>query len=124
MIKNKHIRRYYQKNNSKILAQQAVYRRERNRSFGGKKVSLYKNIKTRVDYHPNYKHRELLFSFEDFLLFLKGNTHYKKHFYRWKKSGWLKKFSPSVDRIDNKKDYTIDNIQIISMSENAKKGAY
>lgn len=112
---------YYEANKIKVLKKQSDYRRERARSYEGKKVQMYKNIVGRINYHPSYKRRKLLFSFDDFLFFLKKNTSYKKHFYRWKKSGYLKKYSPSVDRINNEGDYSLDNIQIISCSENASK---
>jgi hypothetical protein len=39
----------------------------------------------------------------------------------WKKSNWENKMSPSIDRIDNSKGYTIDNIRWISKSINCKK---
>ena len=42
-------------------------------------------------------------------------------FENWKNNDFSVKFSPSVDRIDVKKDYTLDNIQMITHSENATK---
>ena len=39
----------------------------------------------------------------------------------WVASGFQRRLSPSIDRIDNKKGYSIDNIQWITQSENSKK---
>lgn len=40
----------------------------------------------------------------------------------WAKSGFLKRLSPSVDRIDNKLGYTRDNLQWLTHGENSSKG--
>lgn len=40
----------------------------------------------------------------------------------WKKSGFQRKMAPSIDRIDNGRGYTVDNMQWLSQSENSRKG--
>lgn len=42
-------------------------------------------------------------------------------FNEWVKSGYCKQLKPSIDRISNKKDYDIDNIQWLTWSENRYK---
>jgi hypothetical protein len=39
----------------------------------------------------------------------------------WVDSGFTPKLVPSIDRIDNNKGYTIDNIRWLSKSDNSKK---
>lgn len=39
----------------------------------------------------------------------------------WKKSGFQRKYSPSIDRIDNEKGYYPDNMQWLSLVNNVKK---
>lgn len=42
-------------------------------------------------------------------------------FKKWESSGWEYKLCPSIDRINVKLGYTLDNIQFITHSENATK---
>ena len=46
---------------------------------------------------------------------------YKKLWDDWKDDNFSKRMSPSIDRIDPTRTYTLDNIQWLSNSENAKK---
>jgi hypothetical protein len=39
----------------------------------------------------------------------------------WVKSGYIKEFKPSIDRISNKKGYWFDNVQWLTWSENRYK---
>lgn len=57
----------------------------------------------------------------EFLYKFLHDSKFLKLFQEWKKSKWDNKKCPSVDRIDVEKDYTLDNIQIISHSENCTK---
>ena len=41
----------------------------------------------------------------------------------WVENNFDKKLSPSVDRINNNVDYKIENIQIITVLDNLKKGS-
>lgn len=51
---------------------------------------------------------------ENYLVFL-------KLFEAWKAGGFKRKDTPSIDRIDNKKGYQIENLQWLTQSENTKK---
>lgn len=42
-------------------------------------------------------------------------------YYRWQESGYKRTLSPSIDRINNNGDYTLDNIQWLPLAENDKK---
>lgn len=46
---------------------------------------------------------------------------FKRIFSEWEKSGYQKQFKPSVDRIDYRKPYTFDNIQMLNWAENRYK---
>lgn len=51
------------------------------------------------------------------------NSDYDKIYKNWVNSGYEKKLTPSIDRLDPKKNYTLDNIRICSLHENlARRG--
>jgi hypothetical protein len=41
----------------------------------------------------------------------------------WKKAGFPQKLAPSVNRVDNTKEYLMDNIEWLSMIDNATLGS-
>lgn len=41
---------------------------------------------------------------------------------KWVKSGYIPALRPTVDRIDSKKSYTMDNLQILTRRQNETKG--
>lgn len=61
---------------------------------------------------------------EDFIKWCYEEKNYK-HFISiyntWVQNDFDRKLSPSIDRIDNNKSYTSDNIQWLSISDNIKK---
>jgi len=65
---------------------------------------------------PNYTNLEL-----QEWLFSKDKFHYL--YINWEDSGWNKDFIPSVDRPDDYKPYSLDNIQLMTWKENRDKGA-
>jgi hypothetical protein len=58
---------------------------------------------------------------EEFYEIANNSPELKKLHKAWFESGYEHRLTPSVDRIDNNHGYTIDNIQFITQSENAKK---
>lgn len=58
---------------------------------------------------------------EEFLNMFKEDSEFNRLFIEWKDSGYDNRFVPSVDRIDNSGDYTLDNIRFITHSENCSK---
>lgn len=44
-----------------------------------------------------------------------------KNYKNWQDNNYRRKFAPSIDRIDNTKGYTLDNMQFLNNNENALK---
>ena len=51
-----------------------------------------------------------------------GTKSYKNIYAKWVKSGYKKKLTPSLDRIDPMEPYTLENLQVMTWDENNNKG--
>lgn len=73
--------------------------------------------------HPTYASRKLDFTMEEWLEWChtKSWLTFVSLYERWQESGFQRGYSPSVDRIDNDKGYTLDNIQWLSFRNNCSK---
>jgi len=59
---------------------------------------------------------------EEFFNWCEENkTIFNRIYKDWKKTDFIQKKSPSIDRIDNTKGYTIDNIEWTTQSKNSSK---
>ena len=67
--------------------------------------------------YKNYK----VCSSEEFINKFKNDKQYLKLYKEWQKSNYKLSLTPSIDRIDNSKGYTLNNIQMITMGKNASK---
>jgi hypothetical protein len=65
---------------------------------------------------PNYTLRELAD-------WIESQPHALELWRNWENSGYQEKIKPSIDRLDNSLPYTLDNIQLVTWSENRKNGA-
>jgi len=84
----------------------------------------YSDMKRRVD-GKNDQHTgavgKNICSKTDFLKWCKRNKDDFMSIYRtWKESDYARKYSPSIDRVDGSKGYTLDNIRWTTVGENSK----
>jgi len=75
------------------------------------------NSRERGHPQPSYSNKQLSeWLLKDWLFNLLYNN--------WANCGYKEKLKPSVDRLDDKKHYTLDNIQIMTWEENRKKACF
>jgi hypothetical protein len=86
--------------------------------------TCYSEISRRCNHfdkqRPNYFGKKKL-SKEQFITKFKNDITFLKLYKNWQKNSFKRKFSPSIDRINNKKDYSLDNLRFISHAENTCK---
>lgn len=58
---------------------------------------------------------------EEYMDMVMNSEVYKKMFEEWSKSNFSYGMTPTIDRIDSKRNYSKDNIQFLSFSDNARK---
>jgi hypothetical protein len=76
----------------------------------------------RLLYSPYYANRKCGFSLNEFERWVKKNWDSYLSLHKvWLESGFKRGFVPSLDRIDNKVDYQLDNLQFLTLSENLRK---
>lgn len=90
-------------------------------------MRLYRNMKSRItgvqkQKHHLYKGKSLL-SKEEFYKWAKSNNDFKTLFKEYVKSNYDRKLAPSVDRIDSKLGYEINNMEFVTHSENSRRGS-
>jgi len=109
-------------------------RRRGNNNFHTKKyektkngflMRAYRNMLSRVrgvtkNKNHLYLGLEILHK-KDFYAFSLADNNFHKLFYVWENSGHERRLTPSIDRIDSKLGYTLDNMQWIAFSDNCRK---
>lgn len=95
------------------------YRRSHNKSMRGLASNIYGN---QVNHSKSRGHTPPEYSSKEFIDFIVSKHKFKYLYEIWVKSGYLKDFVPSVDRIDNSKGYSFDNIRITSWKINNRNG--
>ncbi len=86
-------------------------------------MRLYRNMESRVmgiqwKKAHLYKGKELLIR-EDFYNWAKPHSKFLKMFAVWKESGFDRKLTPTVNRIDSTKGYILSNMEWLTHSENS-----
>jgi len=88
------------------------------RTLKGKITSIYfsqrNTCKNRNRKLPEY-------SLEDFRKWCMGNEKFMHLYNNWVKSDFDKNLAPSIDRLDDYKTYSFDNVQVLTWSENCNK---
>ena len=80
--------------------------------YDGQKRHFYKKKKS---FQPNYS----LESLRNKFMF---SSQFNRLYNRWKKSGYNSWLKPSVDRINSKNGYRLNNLQILTWKQNCDKG--
>ena len=79
-------------------------------------------ILVRLSGREIYKNVKLLFSLEELIEFYRKNWDiYWKIYKIWKKSNYQRRYFPSIDRVNSKGHYALDNIAIIPQAINSGK---
>lgn len=91
-------------------------------------MRAYRNMQSRIvgvqkTKHHLYQGKELL-PREDFYSWSLNSDDFKILFNEWETSGHDRKLTPSVDRIDPEKGYSLDNMEWVTHSENSRRGGY
>lgn len=118
----------YFKWNGKTCRACAMKSKIRNlKSFRGKLISLYTNLKHRALGKSKIKwtgsRGKSFLTKDDFMTWALTSPEYKKLHAAWVKSGYKKSLAPSVDRTDPDRGYTLDNMTWMTWEENHRKGA-
>ena len=67
-------------------------------------------------------HHPPLYTKDEFIDWILRNEDYLRLHNQWVDSGYKKSLAPSVDRINDYKGYSFDNIQVTTWGENERKG--
>lgn len=109
-----------QKNNNK-------YTKIYEKTVTGFLMRTYRNMQSRINGIQYKKHHlyagKSILSKDDFYNWALLNNEFKNLFEVWEKNNYQNRLTPSVDRLDEKLGYSIDNMQWITHSENSRKGA-
>ncbi len=104
-----------------------AYTKKYEKTKPGFLMRMYRNMQSRVTGVQHLKHH----LYEGLELLPRGkfygwancNPIFHKLFDTWEKSGYDRKLTPSVDRIDPNKGYVISNMEFVTHSENSRRGA-
>ena len=89
-------------------------------------VRTYRNMLSRVsgvtkNKNHLYLGKEIL-NKHIFYAYSLNNNSFNKLFYDWELSGYERRLTPSIERINSNLGYTLDNIEWITFSENCRRG--
>jgi hypothetical protein len=91
-------------------------------------VRLYRNMKSRINgvqwakFHL-YAGKELLDK-EEFYTWAKNSSKFWELFKEYEDSNYDRKLAPSVDRVNSKLGYNINNMEWVTHSENSRRANY
>lgn len=91
-------------------------------TYQGKLSEIYRNMCNRVKYkfiksEGTYE----LMCRDEFMSIYKYSKVYSELFDNWVKSGYDRNLAPSIDRLDDYKGYTSENIRMVTWKENLDK---
>lgn len=97
------------------------YLKEWSKTCTGCLSYIYSRMKRRVKSFKYHKGLSII-SRKDFYAWAESRDDYKQLFQKWVLSNYDKRLSPSIDRIDSSKEYTVDNMNFLTTHENRLDG--
>jgi hypothetical protein len=99
-----------------------LYKRRTRPSFylGTCYSEISRRCKTFDPIRPNYQGK-MKCTKEEFFNKFENDENFLDLYKNWQERGFKRKYAPSIDRINNEGDYTLDNIQFIVHRMNGKK---
>lgn len=112
----------YQRERRKITGNADVKKYEK--TLKGKLMRTYRNMQSRTEgLVKSHLYADLpLLDRETFYEWSLSSSNYPELHEDWVQSDYDKKLSPSIDRIDSEKGYTLSNIRWVTHSENSRLG--
>lgn len=116
------------------LKKQQEYRQRTNnavtkryeRTKKGKLMRLYRNMQSRIDGTQSSKHHlyegKSILPKDDFYEWAMSCDEFHRLYNDWVSSGFDRKLTPSVDRLDTSKGYEVGNMEWVTHSENSRRG--
>ena len=90
-------------------------------------MRMYRNMQSRIlgiQWKKEHLYKgKCLMTREDFYNWAMNNDTFHELFNNWELSKHDRRLAPSIDRINSELGYSIDNVQIITFSENCKRTA-
>lgn len=101
--------------------------RKYEKTHKGFAMRMYRNMQSRVSgvqWQKSHLYQNMtILPKEEFYDWLLSNETFLTLFSQYEVSGYQRKLAPSVDRIDSKRGYELDNMEIVTMSENSRRGS-
>ena len=95
---------------------------DRKTKYHHSKLGLIKLIyNSQLQHSKKRKHPKPNYNLEQFIKWILGNKKFNLLYSNWVKSNFLKKITPSCDRLDNNKTYSFDNLRVVTWQENNEK---
>jgi hypothetical protein len=124
MMKTREEKNAYQRERRKLTANQSTVKYEKTKN--GFLMRLYRNMQSRVNGIQKTKYHlyagKYLLPRDEFYEWAKPNTEFNRLFDEWEKSGYERRLTPSVDRINSKLGYETSNMEWVPFHENCRRG--
>ena len=109
---------YRRKNKARLSKKRIEFHRRPDKY----KRYLFVSIGSRIRHCRTYHERKLLFSYQEFIRWIEATQpRYDVLYQVWADVGFKRRYAPSIDRIDNARDYSLDNIQLLPFATNVGK---
>lgn len=90
-------------------------------------MRLYRNMQSRVTGVQKSKFHlyqgKTLLGRKEFYDWALTSLEFHEMFFRWEESGYSRKLTPTVDRVNSKNGYLIENMRWLTHSENSRLGS-